>query len=148
MTKFNTVYSHPETEALIVPPEDAIVETGFHEDCDINCVVSRYLRKDPTLDIQEKKPVYGDFSKVMSYEDAKQAVIEAERNFMSLPPEVRRRFNDNPAELLKFVDDDRNLDEAIKLGLCDVPAGYKTPEQRALDEEVRQSVNKPTGETA
>jgi hypothetical protein len=37
--------------------------------------------------------------------------------FEDLPAEVRFRFDNKPAELLKFMSDPANADEAIDLGL-------------------------------
>ena len=36
---------------------------------------------------------------------------------MALPSDVRSRFGNNPAELLDFLNDNSNYDEAIRLGL-------------------------------
>lgn len=44
-------------------------------------------------------------------------VQEVQGQFAGLPSRVRKRFANNPQMLLKFLEDPKNLEEAIKLGL-------------------------------
>ena len=49
---------------------------------------------------------------------------------MLLPAQMRSRFNNDPAELLKFIKDPANLDEAVKLGILvkkEAPKGDPVP---------------------
>jgi hypothetical protein len=38
---------------------------------------------------------------------------------MALPADLRARFSNNPEELINFLDNPENKDEAIRLGLLD-----------------------------
>jgi len=62
-------------------------------------------------------PQYGDFSDVLDYHGALNAVRGAEEAFMALPAAVRDRFSNDPGRLIEFVADDANMAEAAKLGL-------------------------------
>ena len=84
----------------------------------INSIVSRY-QKTGFLPLAGGSPRYGDFTGVEDYHSACEAVREAEAGFMTLPPEVRKRFANDPGELLDFLSDEKNLDEAVKLGLVE-----------------------------
>lgn len=80
-----------------------------------------------------RAPIYADFSEsITDFQTAQNIVREAKESFMKLPAKVRERFHNNPQELLEFVHDDANADEATKLGLT-IP---KPPEQQ-------QPVDKP-----
>lgn len=46
-------------------------------------------------------------------------VQEIQGQFSALPARVRKRFAHNPQNLLMFLEDDKNLAEAIELGLID-----------------------------
>jgi hypothetical protein len=48
-------------------------------------------------------------------------VRAAEEAFMAMPASVRSRFHNDAGELVNFVSDGRNREEAVKLGLV-VPA--------------------------
>lgn len=105
-------------------------ETGLHcldeslaldsqrEESDINTIVKRFGLTGQIPQAQ-RMPVYGDFTEgVSDYRTALDAVNAADRAFMSLSPDVRRRFGGDPQMLLEFVSDPANLEEARKLGLA------------------------------
>ncbi len=48
-------------------------------------------------------------------------MIEAQENFMRLPANIRKRFDNDPAQLIEFINDPNNLDEAINIGLAKEP---------------------------
>lgn len=62
-------------------------------------------------------PLSGDFTSISSYQDALQAVKDAEIEFMKLPARLRERFGHNPQKLIEFTQDEKNAEEGEKLGL-------------------------------
>lgn len=60
---------------------------------------------------------YADLSEVPDLREALDLVREAERQFMQLPPDLRRMFHDSPAILWDWVNDPINADKAVELGL-------------------------------
>lgn len=91
------------------------VQSGA-EDADINVIVRRFGL---TGQMPEPRSLaqYGDFTGVTDYQTALNQVMEAQDSFMSLPADVRKRFDNDPAKLYEFVHDDSNLEEARTLGL-------------------------------
>jgi len=92
----------------------------FKEEADINNIIAKarvtgYLT-DP-LKPGTNRPAYGDFSSVPEYHSAQTIIAQANQAFGQMPSDLRKRFNNNPAELLAFLDDTRNLDEAVRLGI-------------------------------
>lgn len=86
------------------------------EETDINTIVRRFgltgeLPKDVAV------PQSGDFTDVVDYQTALNVVIAAREAFASMPADVRKRFGNDAAEFMAFVHDERNRDEARKLGL-------------------------------
>lgn len=83
-----------------------------------------------------KPGFYGDFTNATDYHEAYNRVIDAQSDFMGLPSEIRKKFDNDPAALLDFLADEKNLEEAIDLGLVDRPEpvqpepATKTPEQK------------------
>jgi hypothetical protein len=45
-------------------------------------------------------------------------IRQAQEEFMRVPGEIRARFNNDPQQFMEFLEDDRNVDEAVKLGLA------------------------------
>lgn len=97
-------------------PEESLTRQSFAEEADINTLVRRFGLTGQ-MPNQVAAPSYGDFTEVVDYQTALNAVLHAEDAFMALPGEVRARFHNDPQELLEFVSDDRNRGEAEKLGL-------------------------------
>lgn len=93
---------------------------SFKDECDINVIVERFGLTG-VLPGAIRMPEYGDFSEVVDYHTAMNAIRSAEDSFRQLPAKVRERFNNNPQELLAFCEDDRNREEAAKLGLVEMP---------------------------
>lgn len=66
-------------------------------------------------------PQYGDFTGIFDYQSAQNTIRFAQEQFMALPADLRARFHNDPQELLEFVENGDNKDEAIKLGLVEKP---------------------------
>jgi phage internal scaffolding protein len=63
---------------------------------------------------------YGDFSGVHDYHTALNALIASESEFAALPAQIRNRFQNDPSNLIEFLDDPRNKAEAESLGLLNI----------------------------
>lgn len=96
------------------------VQSGKDE-ADINWIVSRYL-KTGELPAATNAAHYGDFTGISDYHTALNSVIAADEAFMALPATLRARFENDPGQLLDFLADSKNRDEAVKLGLIHSPA--------------------------
>lgn len=94
------------------------------ESCDIASIVAKYKKTGilPQFRSQTVPGRFDDFSDVQDYQQACNRVIAAQQAFSELPVRVRERFSHDPAELLTFLADSSNRDEAIALGLIAVPA--------------------------
>jgi phage internal scaffolding protein len=69
----------------------------------------------------QRKERYGDFSSSEDFLSQQNKIVEFKTMFDNLPSDVRNRFNNNPAQLLDFVADPENKEEAIELGLLPKP---------------------------
>lgn len=96
---------------------------GPAADCDINNIMRAYGSQGmpippEVLDVR----YYGDLSDVPDLQTALDRIREASERFASLPSALRAQFSNSPAELWEFVNDPRNADEAVNLGLLKRPA--------------------------
>ena len=63
-------------------------------------------------------PVFADFrEEVSDYHSAMNVLAKARDEFMTLPANLRARFENDPQRLMEFLGDDKNRDEAVSLGL-------------------------------
>lgn len=93
-------------------------EQHHRDEVNINKIIAKY-EKTGQMPLRSGVPTYGDFTGMVDFHSAKQAVIDVEEAFMELPAEVRKRFRNDPGELLEFLDDEKNREEAIELGLVE-----------------------------
>lgn len=98
---------------------------SFAKDADINVIMGRYqktgLLVDPLRVNPHRKPNFGDFSDIGDLTTTMARIDLAREAFMVLPAKVRERFNNDAGELLAFVANPANAEEAIKLGLLPAP---------------------------
>lgn len=82
---------------------------------DLNEIIRRYRAAgvEPELEVGE----FGDVTDIGSFQDVQVRLSEVRRVFMSLRPEVRERFRNDPAVFADFVGDPANIEEGIALGL-------------------------------
>lgn len=94
----------------------SLAKQSFAEEVDINTIVRRFGLTGQ-LPVGMRAPTYGDFTGVIDFQTAMNAVALANEAFDALPAEVRVRFHNDPQEFVVFCSDERNRAEAEKLGL-------------------------------
>lgn len=99
--------------------DERITAQEFKDECDINKIVAKYDKTGVLTHVNALQASFGDFSGVPTYQEALTLVTEAQAAFMELPAEIRKRFDNDPAQLLAFVGDEKNRDEAIRIGLIE-----------------------------
>lgn len=113
--------------------DDGMTQQSFADEVDINTIVRRFGL---TGELPEglALPQSGDFTGVVDFHSAMNAVRSAQEAFDKLPGEMRYRFNNDPQRLIDFLGDDKNRDEALKLGLISPPPEVPRDAVVAIDE--------------
>lgn len=107
-------------------PCPSMARQAFRDECDINTIV-RLFGLTGQLPDDVRAPVYADFEGIFDYQSALNAVIAAEDAFMSMPADVRSRFHNDPQAFVEFCSDDRNHEEARRMGLTVSPPTEVVP---------------------
>lgn len=117
-TPYNYDTNAASDESGLACEEPSLAQQHFKDECDINNILRQFsingLLPESTL-----PPKYGDFTGISDYKTALDRVIAADEEFMNLPATIRARFNNDAAELIQFLDNDQNREEAVKLGLLE-----------------------------
>lgn len=87
------------------------------EDADINVIVHRFGLTGE-MPVGMRVPQYQDYEGVFDFRTAQEQILYAQREFMSMPAEVRRRFENNPQVFLEFAADPANVDAMVEMGLA------------------------------
>lgn len=119
---------------------------SFKEDTDINLIFKRWVKGGDVTHFAQGQPSYGDHTNALDYQEKLNAVINADEQFAALPSAIRERFNNEPEELLLFVEDPANREEGEQLGLFKPdPSAAEPPATRsAPSEPVEETVEAPT----
>ena len=118
---------------LVCDASEGLAQQQFKEECDINTIVQRFgLTGEMPQNV--RVPVSGDFTGVVDFHSAMNAVRGAQEAFMELPGRVRARFGNDPQALMEFVGDVANRDEAAKLGLLAPKPEVTRDVVKAVDE--------------
>lgn len=110
IVKIYHAYDLPPSEGLnfIDPltgePEVSQTEQSELENCDINVLMKRYERSG-VLPVMKGTAFYGDVASAPSYQEAQNILITAQNAFNSLPSEIRKEFDNDPAKYLAFCED-------------------------------------------
>jgi phage internal scaffolding protein len=94
----------------------SLAQQHMKDECDINVIVERFgvTGKVP---VTQFEPSYGDFSGVGDYHTALNKINSTKEQFMTLPAKVRAKFDHDPYQLVNFLMDEANRNEAVELGL-------------------------------
>ena len=124
-TQYNYDTNAASNESGLHCEDASLTQQHFKDETDINNIL-RQFNITGLLPEQPLSPRYGDFTGIGDYHGALNAVIAAEDQFMALPANLRARFENDPAQLIDFLNDENNRSEAEKLGLLEVPKAEST----------------------
>jgi phage internal scaffolding protein len=125
-TQHNYDHNAASNESGLACQEPTRAQQHHKEECDINVIVKRFgiTGKMP---INQSEARYGDFTDAEDYHTALNKIIAAEDDFMALPADIRTQFDNNPANLIGFLNNPQNKTEAEKLGLIKPTSSYSEP---------------------
>jgi len=135
-TPYNYDRDAATNESGLACEEPSLAQQHFKDECDINNIL-RQFNITGLLPEQPLSPRYGDFSGIGDYHTALNRVIAAQDEFEALPAQIRARFNNDPAQLIEFLENSDNRPEAEELGLVEkaaaevVEAAQNNPEKVA-----------------
>jgi phage internal scaffolding protein len=124
---------------------ESLTQQHFQEECDIINIIKRHDRNGIIEHVQRGQARYGDFSEVTDYREALDLVQDANNEFMKIPADIRKQFNNNPGEFLNFVNNPENEEEMIQMGFVkkseDVSSSTETAIPKASEPSVAQDVS-------
>lgn len=101
--------------------EPSMTDQQFKDDCDVNFIVDKFTKTGNLTHLAKFQGMYADVSEIPDLAQAMQIVSTAQTAFDTLPAELRSRFGNSPVNMVEFLNDINNKDEAIKLGLIPQP---------------------------
>lgn len=105
----------------VTPEGEGRTKQEFKEECDVNHILRNYATRGAEAHFAKYGARYGDYVGPQEYHIAIEVAREAQEMFMDLPAKVRKKFSNDPAEFLAFVQDEKNAEEMLELGLREKP---------------------------
>lgn len=130
--------------------EPSLTDTQFKKDCDPNYIMEKFRRTGTVTHLNHKEGSFADVAQIPDLLDTLLTVEKANESFQQLSAKVRNRFGNNIHQMIEFMNDPNNREEAIELGIIEVaqeaePTGEtkrergssekKTPSPKKKDEE-------------
>lgn len=113
---FVTAYG-PKNRVSVETRGPSKTKQAFKDECDINNILRKFQKTGLLEHAREHKGQYGDFAEV-DFHQAMNTVRAAEAMFLSVPANIRKKFNNDPGEFLQFVNNEKNREEMYELGLA------------------------------
>ena len=96
--------------------------------------------------VNTQQGVYADLVGIGDYQEMLQRVKDAEYAFDTLPHTLKTKFDQDPAKLIKYLEDPNNLEESYKIGLREKPKPQIDPlvgEIRGLRSDLKNPKKEP-----
>lgn len=122
-----------------------LVQEHFAHDSSVADLVKRHKLGASINDLSAtRKPMFGDFTAV-SFQSMQDAIVDANRAFASLPSSVRRRFANQPYQLIRMIDAAKAGSESAVNELKKMDLLHVLPEpviEKSIAEQVTEGVSK------
>lgn len=118
MSRWNFAAVRPHERVQISFGDKSKTRQEFKKECDVNEIMRRF-KATGIMPAAGGTPKYLDCAAVPNFQDAMQMLIDAENAFMRLPATVRKEFDNDPHEFVRFAQDDANIGKMREWGLAE-----------------------------
>jgi phage internal scaffolding protein len=99
----------------------SLTKQSHKAECDVNTILKKYEKTGVINHVNNVAPTYGNFLNIEEYQTSLNKIGMAEESFDALPAKIRKKFQNNPANLIEFLSKEENKKEALELGLLNKP---------------------------
>ncbi len=98
-------------------PQKTKTQQQFKDDNKVSNVVQKFLQTGIAPMVNQTEPKYLDISGLGDFTEQLNRVTEVTQAFQGMHSSIRARFENKPQNMLHFMEDEKNIEEAIQLGL-------------------------------
>ena len=117
---FRTAYD-PHKKYVFKTSGESLTQQHFKEECDVINIIKKHDRNGIIEHVQRGQARYGDFSEVEDYREALDLVRDAQDEFMTIPSDIRKKFDNDPGKFYEFVSNPDNKEELKTMGFIETP---------------------------
>ena len=142
---FRSAYD-PHKKYVFKTVGESLTQQHFKEECEVINIIKKHDRNGIIEHVQRGQARYGDFSEVQDYREALDLIRDAQAEFMSVPSDIRKKFDNDPGKFYEFVSDPENKDELIKMGFIETP--QETSDQSSADDKSSSGAVEPSNSSS
>lgn len=116
-SKKMSIRKNGSKRVVTINTEPSKTDQSFKSDCDIQEIIAKFRKTGQVTHLNKKQGIYADVSQIPDLLGATMIVQDASEKFSSLPSGVRDKFNNDPINMIQWLNNPDNQDEGIKLGL-------------------------------
>ena len=118
-------------------------DQSFKDECDVNNIIAKFNKTGQISHLTKRQGQYADVANIPDLHTASIQVQEAGQAFKDLPAILRKKFNHDPINMIEYLQDPANDEEAVKLGLK-VKLNQPEPEPKKQNDDPNDESKKPT----
>lgn len=107
----------PRVAIIARESEDDRTQQHFVDEVNVNAIVKKYQKTGVVSHVKRVEAKYGDFTTLGDFAENMAKVAEAKQAFEQLPAVIRSKVDNDPQKFYDWLKEERNWDEAEKLGL-------------------------------
>lgn len=108
-------------KVITVNKEPTKTDQSYKKQCDASYIVQKYATTGQLTHVATRQGQFADVSGVQDLLPSMLVVEKAKTEFMSLPADIRRKFDNSPDKFIEFLADPKNDEQAVELGLKVAP---------------------------
>lgn len=106
------------TKVQTVNTLPSVTQKQWKNDVDVNKIMARYKKTGMITHLRNaEQGAYLDLTELPDLLTAQIQLKQANEKFLEIPPQVRLKFNNDPNQLISYLQNPSNHEEAIHLGL-------------------------------
>jgi phage internal scaffolding protein len=148
--KFRKAYE-PHKKYVFNTVGESLTQQHFKDECDVINIIKKHDRNGIIEHVQRGQARYGDFSEVTGYREALDLVRDAQDEFMTIPSDIRKKFDNDPGKFYEFVSNPDNKEELKEMGFIETPsaaspssAADKAPSEAGEPSTAQEAQKEPT----
>lgn len=106
-----------EPVAGITFTEPSRTKQSDMEAVDLNVQLAKFRKTGVMGNLRSDEPLAGDFSDIENIIDVQNRLIDLQEQFDALPAKLRSQFDHDPMQLIEWLQDENNREEAVRYGL-------------------------------
>lgn len=127
----------------------SMTDQQFADQVDINEIVKKFQKTGQISHLNKMQGMIADVSEIPDLLESMQTVTRAQQTFAQLPAALRDRFGNSPVQLINFLQDPANDQEAVAIGLkhfksVEIPLEDKIAQSyKKIEDQRSKKINRP-----